>query len=158
MSLYMNLSIYPTTQWRGPTPYQEKQPHTITLPLPCFTVGLTYFLSSLFSFGSLTCTIPSLEYRLYLNSSLNNTFFKSCTVQWMWSTANCNRNLMFFFLVVVFWRVCRFWVHYPLIVSLSFLPKYCKFQFLLFFAKFSQKIKKDHYATQLKSFYPCGHL
>lgn len=94
-STYIFLSIMPSMSFRGPTPFAETEPHTITDPPPCFTVGrmqdLWYF----------SCGRRRMYTRRFvpkisnLLSSVKSTFIQSSSVQCLWSLANFNRFLMF---------------------------------------------------------------
>ncbi len=42
ISLYIMPFILPLTQTRWPVPELEKQPHSMMLPPPCFTVGMVF--------------------------------------------------------------------------------------------------------------------
>ena len=41
--LYLAPSIFPLTQTSFPVPAEEKHPHSMMLPPPCFTVGMVFF-------------------------------------------------------------------------------------------------------------------
>lgn len=91
----MKRSIIPSIRWIGPIPWPEKQPQTKMFPPPYLVVPIQYFGFSRCCFGLLTRLIPSECFKLYLDSSENNTVFHFWTVQLICNFANSSLAFLF---------------------------------------------------------------
>lgn len=109
MSTYPSLVRMPSIRWIGPTPFHEKQPHTLTEPPPCFTTGDVYFRLNSFRFGHRTNRLPSGPIRLIFVSSLQRTNFHWLIVHDACNLANSMRFFRWFLVTIGFLRATRPW-------------------------------------------------
>lgn len=106
ISRYINLSIVPIMLCGGAIPNPEKQPHTITDPSSCFTVGFVYFGSKRLPAGRLTYWILSELKILNCDSSLQHTLFQSA-IEYVGERIQVGLS-GFFWTARVSWPACNF--------------------------------------------------
>ena len=92
--LYLAPSIFPSTQTSFPVPAEEKHPHSMMLPPPCFTVGMV--CSGWCAVFSATCSILHLGQKLQFWSHLTRapcSTFVCCAPHMACGISSCHSSI-----------------------------------------------------------------